>query len=291
MVLILLFIFVLLGTTGFAGDSKWAVCDTMIYSDMNTVAPVLSKVCGNGEVLIVPVNETWSRAYSAETATWGYIQKQALTNTVPDHLFLPKYIDNTSKSQIIRIGDSRIAQMYESVSEKERKKSSWICKGGADFSWLMACAVPQIDALPDLKGKVILIQLGINDIVYSGTQCSIQNYSDFYNTKAKEWTGRGAVVIYDQVWPIDTEIIEQTIPKELISKDFKGVDNFLTVFNGNMNQLIPAEIYKTSYLEAYQGGLIAAPVITDGVHYNSQSYQSIYNAEALLFASMKKLIK
>ena len=289
--LVLLFVFALFSMTGFAGESKWALSDTKIYSDMNTGAPVLSVICTQKEVLTVKVNDAWSKAYSVEAASWGYVQNQFLMDTASNQLPLPKYIDNTTRSQIIRVGDSRIAQMYDSVSEKDRNKSSWICKGGADYNWLMSCAVPQLDALPDLSGKVILIQLGINDIVYTGTKPAIQNYTLFYNTKAKEWISRGAVVIYDQIWPVDTAVIINNIPKNLLAGDFKEEDNFLTVFNSSMSQYIPAEIYKTSFLEACQGGLLTAPVITDGVHYSSQSYQSIYNAEALLFASMKKLNK
>ena len=70
---------------------------------------------------------------------------------------------------MIRVGDSRISQMYQAIGEEERAKSSWIASPGSGYPWFLSTAVPMIDAM-DINGKTIVIQLGVNDILYRGSR-------------------------------------------------------------------------------------------------------------------------
>ena len=258
--------------SGFVGTSYWALEPQNIYAEQNEQSAILSNVLPADELLVVERNDNWSKVYCKETKSFGYT-KTATLSLLPIGGKAPaRYVDHTDQTNIIRIGDSRIDQMYNSISETERAKSSWISEPGAGFPWLMGSVVPTIDSLPSLENKVIIIQLGVNDIIFRGEKYARENYSNFNNTKAVEWMNRGAIVVYNEVWPIVRDKATSQKVAALPEEDFTSYNTYIESKLGNNKNVL-------SLMYGIKNGLVGKPTTTDGLHYTKDYYASIFAYE------------
>jgi len=108
------------------------------------------------------------------------------------------YEDNHADTYIV--GDSRVYYMRNSL------------KDASDFNWLGICGsgysqltneFSYILKGENLKGKTILVESGLNDILfYGGPQSAYSSYYKFYNSLAQKWIKRGATVKMIKILPI-----------------------------------------------------------------------------------------
>ena len=259
--------------TGFLGVPKWTSVRADIYELPSSEASVIAVAEAGVDLLKIAEEGEFSKIYCRETGSWAFIRTSVLVDTRPYSMPLPTYIDNTNTSQMIRVGDSRISQMYQAIGEEERAKSSWIASPGSGYPWFLSTAVPMIDAM-DINGKTIVIQLGVNDILYRGSDYSRNQYSLFYNTKAMEWVNRGAKVYFDEVWPIRKD--------QASSQVILGTpeDSDFTAYNDYIRKSLPDGIACISYNEAKAAGQVVPIETVDGVHFTQMVYQCIYQYEA-----------
>ncbi len=193
---------------------------------------------------------------------YGYVAAKDLVTYQELQKLEPKpnrrtlYEDHTDSSSIILIGDSKTAQMHSVV---DTGKVTWIAKEGAGYEWLTQIATPMVDDL-NLTGKRIYIMTGINDLIGSGFS-SYQSYLYFMFTKAQEWEGKGAEVIFVSVSPIQ---YYENVSNELIGQ-----------YNNSIKESLPANI---EYLDIYSMLCTWGKYITvDGLHYDANTYRVVFS--------------
>lgn len=108
------------------------------------------------------------------------------------------YEDNDSDIYIV--GDSRVYQMRKSLDNAS--DFNWIGISGSGYYSLINDIVPCLNK-ERLKGKTIIVESGLNDILFGGgIQRAYIYYYDFYNNTAQRWIKRGASVKMLRVLPI-----------------------------------------------------------------------------------------
>lgn len=108
------------------------------------------------------------------------------------------YEDNGADTYIL--GDSRVVYMRNSVQEAK------------DFNWIGVCGsgierlttdMKAVISNEDLKGKTIIVESGLNDILFNGgAPKTYLYYYQFYNTIAQDWIKRGAKVKMIKILPV-----------------------------------------------------------------------------------------
>jgi hypothetical protein len=156
-----------------------------------------------------------------------------------------------TKSDIVFVGDSRTVGLYYSCKNFE---GSYIAKSGMGLNWLKL----QLCALYDVKNKIILINMGVNDLE------NIDEYLRFYNSLPNEFVQNNKVVFLT-VNPVD----EQTAVKNRLYHKNSDINSF----NSRMKNELRKDIYildSNSYLVS--SGFKAY----DGLHYNDATNKKIY---------------
>lgn len=108
------------------------------------------------------------------------------------------YEDNGANTYIV--GDSRIYFMRESM--ENASDFNWIAVCGSGYYHLENQFKSILDA-EDLNGKTIIIESGLNDIIFAGGADSAYVwYYSFYTTTAQDYIKRGATVKMLKLLPI-----------------------------------------------------------------------------------------
>lgn len=152
-------------------------------------------------------------------------------------------------AEIIFVGDSRFVQMKNSVG---KNSYTWVAESGKGYNWFSKTAIAQIDSCAG-NGSKILINLGVNDLG------NLQKYISLVNAKADEWTEKGATVYYASVNPVLTY--------NNVTED--QVEYFNSQMQANLNDNVHW-IDSHSYLVSVGYRLV------DGLHYSTETYQTIY---------------
>lgn len=157
--------------------------------------------------------------------------------------------DKLTASKLHFIGDSRTCGMKNSIS----KQVNWTCESGKGLTWLKQTAIPNKEKALKNNHRVI-IMLGVNDL------SKASDYATYINEKAKKWAEDGIKTYFVSVNPTEgsydkynskIDSFNSTI-KSSLSSDVKYVDT---------NSYLKTEGFTT----------------TDGLHYDSSTYISIYN--------------
>lgn len=110
------------------------------------------------------------------------------------------YEDNNSNTYIV--GDSRIYFMRKALADDEASDFNWIAVCGSGY-YHMRNEFASILRAEDLKGKTIIFESGLNDIIFGGgTDNAYLYYTDYYSTTAQEFIERGADVKMLRLLPI-----------------------------------------------------------------------------------------
>lgn len=157
--------------------------------------------------------------------------------------------ETENAADIIFVGDSRFVQMKNSAG---KNPYTWIAATGQGYKWFNETAVAKIDDCVG-NGSKIVINLGVNDLG------NAQKYLTLVNTKAEEWTSKGATVYYSSVNPVS---------------EYRYItDEQVTNFNSQLQSGLNENVHwidSHSYLNSIGYKLV------DGLHYNSETYQNLY---------------
>ncbi len=163
-------------------------------------------------------------------------------------------------TEYIFAGDSRTVQMSQAVDKDENE---WIAKVGEGYNFFSNEAIPQIDKNVG-EGSVIIINYGVNDLY------NVEKYIDLVNDKADSWIDSGATVYYAAVTPVSDYPTITNDDIESFNKELKeGLDDRIGWLDGY------------SYLQ--NNGFSTG----DGLHYNSDTYKSLYKYYMNQVASAK----
>ncbi len=161
----------------------------------------------------------------------------------------PSSSQQTTISKLIFIGDSRTVQMQAAVKTND----VWSCKGSIGLSWMQSTGVPQIENSITTNSAIIIL-MGVNDLYHPNS------YIDYINSKITSWTGKGAKIYFVSVMP--TSGSYNSLNTE--------IDSFNTTLKNGLSNKVKY-IDANSYLKS--NGFTA----TDGLHYDSTTYNKIYN--------------
>ena len=163
--------------------------------------------------------------------------------------------------EYIFAGDSRTVQMSQAVNKSDY---AWIAKVGEGYSFFSNEAVPQIDAEVG-SGSVIIINYGVNDLY------NAEKYIKLINKKVDSWVSAGATVYYAAVTPVD---------------DYPTITNSdIEEFNKEMRKGLDSRI---GWLDGYSYLQNKGFSTGDGLHYNSDTYKSLFTYYVNQVAAQKE---
>lgn len=171
---------------------------------------------------------------------------------------------NTKVSKIVFVGDSRTSGMYitksgkgngdySSGGAKEVDKDVYISETSQGLSWLKSTGMPAAEKYMS-SGTAVVILMGVNDTYNS------DGYISYLKSNASTWTGKGAKIYYAAVGPCDGG------RKELNTK----IQNF----NSKLESNLPSGV---KWIDLYSYLNSKGFKTSDGVHYDSDTYNKIYN--------------
>ena len=148
------------------------------------------------------------------------------------------------------VGDSRTVQMQMAVGSSDK---AYIAKVGEGYSWFKNTALSQIPSYAG-NGSVMIINFGVNDLG------NVSKYISLINSNIDAWTEAGITVYYAAVTPVG---------------DCTTVSNAqIESFNTRMQtELDPRIKWLDGYSYLTQAGFSTA----DGLHYNKDTYRSLYS--------------
>lgn len=173
---------------------------------------------------------------------------------------------SSKKDFTIYIGDSRTVGMCSYVSLSSSEDCS-ITKGGEGYPWLTGSSVSSsLDSLiGEHPNSYIVINMGTN----SGLSNSeAKEYATFYNSLASKYTSSKVVAV--SVTQVDPTVAKASGMYTDIDIDTNSVSDFNKALKKNLSSSV-------KYCDVYSS--IANNYRTiDGVHYDENTYKSIYNA-------------
>ena len=140
--------------------------------------------------------------------------------------------------------------MHETVGDSG---CVWIGQVSAGLSWIQDTAVGEIDESVT-QGSVIIINMGVNDLG------NAWGYIDLLKEKIPQWMEKGAEVYYMSVNPVENH--------PYISNE--DIANFNNILYNNL----PSE---TGWIETNSYLLESGYSTQDGVHFDAETYQKIFN--------------
>ena len=182
-----------------------------------------------------------------ETEQQEVVQQETLPQETAPEIQPVTEVKNVSG--VILVGDSRFVQMQASVGANS---CTWIAESSKGYVWFEEKAIPRIDNCVG-SGSKILINLGVND------PGNIQKYITLVNTKAAEWTAKGATVYYASVNPVweNPYVTEAQVE----------------YFNSQMQSGLSADVH---WIDSHSYLISVGYRLVDGLHYSSETYQALY---------------
>lgn len=169
-------------------------------------------------------------------------QQQEITEITP-------VIEVKDVADVILVGDSRFVQMKNSVGENS---CTWIAEGAKGYTWFNENAIARIDDCVG-DGSKILINLGVND------PGNLQNYLTLVNTKAEEWTSKGATVYYASVNPVQQS---RYVTEEQVQR-----------FNSQLQNGLSDDVH---WIDSHDYLISIGYELVDGLHYSKETYRNLY---------------
>jgi len=179
---------------------------------------------------------------------------------------------NENASKVVLIGDSRTVQMYQalhsdnnidaSVCLTESDGITWSAYCGKGIEWMESNGVPDVEDLIGQGTKVVIL-MGVNDLDKND---AISEYIQYIKNKTnQEWNVKGADVYFVSVNPVNDEL--HYFNNDMVSD-----------FNQKVGRSL--EEYGVKYIDTYSAILPTIKdrkVSSDGMHYDADTYQKIFN--------------
>ena len=160
----------------------------------------------------------------------------------------PNHPDTISADKLVFIGDSRTEGIRDAVNDD----SVWSCLSSMGYDWMVSTGVPQVeDQIEDNTAVIIL--MGVNDLY------QVNNYISYINSKAAEWSDRGAQTYFVSVGPVQNDPYASNAE----------IENFNTAMQTNLTGVTYIDVY--SYLVTNGFSTV------DGIHYPNSVSIDIYN--------------
>lgn len=170
----------------------------------------------------------------------------------------------TNNNYTMFVGDSRTVGMCSSVSVGDNAKC--IAENGKGIYWLKSTGIPSIkENLSTHSNANVVINLGVNDLGNkdaNGVTALAKDYITAFQEITNAYPSAKLVIV--SVGKVDNAV------RPDISNESINLFNS-TLKNAASNSLIGSN---TSFCDVSTVNY----VITDGVHYDSETYKSIYNA-------------
>lgn len=160
----------------------------------------------------------------------------------------PDHPDTVSADKLVFIGDSRTEGLRDAVNDD----SVWSCLSSMGYDWMVSTGVPQIeDQIEDNTAVIIL--MGVNDLY------NVNNYISYINSKASEWSGRGAQTYFVSVGPVQNDPYASNAEIE------------------SFNSAMQANLIGVTYIDIYSHLVSDGFSTVDGTHYPDSVSVDIYN--------------
>ena len=172
--------------------------------------------------------------------------------------------NSTKSDKVVFVGDSRTVGMYitksgngsgnySSGGAKEVDKDVYLAQESKGLDWLKSTGMPAAEKYMT-SGTAVVILMGVNDTY------NIDNYISYLKSNASNWTGKGAKIYYAAVTPCDG--------------GSKSLNTSIQNFNSKLESNLPSDI---KWIDTYSYLNSKGFKTTDGVHYNGDTYNTIYN--------------
>lgn len=160
----------------------------------------------------------------------------------------PDHPETVSNDKLIFIGDSRTEAIRDAVQDD----SIWSCLSSMGYDWMVSDGAPEIeDEIQDNTAVIIL--MGVNDVHH------VNEYIQYINQKAKEWTDLGASTYFVSVGPVENDPYVTNAQIES--------------FNSSME----ANLIGVNYIDIYTHLTENGYSTLDGIHYPDDVSIEIYN--------------
>lgn len=180
-----------------------------------------------------------------------------LTNCEVDGYYLDatgKKTAQISEGEYIFLGDSRMVGMSSAVSSSDIK---YIAKVSMGYSWLKSTGGPELKSYLNVNPNVkVVLALGINDLG------NIQSYITYYQKLIEAYPSTKFYVL--SVNPVED--------KKAASNGYTVKNSQIRTFNKKLKAAF-SSIYLNSYTYLKQQGISTV----DGIHYQPQTYITLYN--------------
>lgn len=157
------------------------------------------------------------------------------------------------KDKLIFIGDSRTVGMHMAVSSEDDDDNVWSCRDSMGYDWMVKTGVPDVEQKISTDTDVIFL-MGVNDPGH------VNEYVDYINEKAKEWSEEGATTWFVSVNPVDDD------RSPLIK------NAHIEAFNDTMQK----DLVDVGYIDTYDD-ILSTFTSPDGIHYYNSTYEEIYH--------------
>ena len=157
------------------------------------------------------------------------------------------------EEDLILIGDSRFEGMQSVVGGK----ANWLYKTGEGLNWLNGKVTAQLRKM-DLRRKVIVFNLGVNDLVRA------RAYVNYLNKLGSSLRGKGATLYFMTVNPVD-EKLEKKHGYKVSNKDII-----------EFNRIVAQNLIGFGIIDTYDYLVDHAFFTADGLHYKAETYKMIY---------------
>lgn len=148
------------------------------------------------------------------------------------------------------VGDSRTVQLEMAVGDSDK---AFIAKIGEGYNYFRDTVIPQIPEYAG-NGTKLIINFGVNDLA------NANKYINLVNSNIDAWTSAGITVYYSAVTPVGGNT---TVTNEQIE-----------AFNAKLREGLDSRVnWIDSYSYLQQTGFSSS----DGLHYNSATYKSLYS--------------
>lgn len=163
----------------------------------------------------------------------------------------------TKNNYTIYIGDSRTVGMCMSVQTTSQEKC--IAKGSMGFNWFNDTAIPELKKVLKSNPKSnIVINMGTNDLN------NASKYAAAYNNLAKQYPNSKVIAV--SVTKIDDSLAR--------NYGYTVYNSNVVSFNTKLKSLLNSNV---KYCDVYSKTKNTIST-TDGIHYDSDSYNKIYQA-------------
>ena len=172
---------------------------------------------------------------------------------------------NSETSRYIFVGDSRTVQMYA------YKTGNWstanysdggihpvendifIAQGSQGLEWMKSTGMPAASKYMAKKTALIIL-MGVNDI------SNVDNYISYLKENVGTWKEKGVKVYFVSVNPCEGS--------------YSSMNSKITSFNSKLKNNLPSDV---KWIDTYSHLMSDGYKTTDGLHYNEETSNKIYN--------------